>query len=298
MLNRDHESKNTRSAADIRQRKYALVQRLPTGDWWTSANTDIPGTDSKALTNSHTAHAELVSIIPSNLEPDALIPTLGEFYAGKKAPVKTKTPGPRNVSCGSFLDYGPFTSFAPTFDSEGSEIGCSKLGEVFWRKHEKGRMRERVRSILNQAPTQEIEADMDVDEVVPIDGARASTTQPVPESRATPQVEGESPAQPIPIDPALLEIDEAKKAIGALSPPEEELRSVETLLDNLGREKAINGLLEQNAKALLRLEALQVQRLIDEKDRSNIVSNESEEWKTGMLYITALLSPNVDQADR
>ena len=159
-------------------------------------------------------------------------------------------------------------------------------------------MRERVRSILNQAPTQEIEADMDVDEVVPIDGARASTTQPVPESRATPQVEGESPAQPIPIDPALLEIDEAKKAIGALSPPEEELRSVETLLDNLGREKAINGLLEQNAKALLRLEALQVQRLIDEKDGSNIVSNESEEWKTGMLYITALLSPNVDQADR
>src|SRR6202044_3682340 len=49
------------------KRKYALMQKLSGGEWWTSINSDLgaPTVDGKALKDLPTGHAELVAILPS-----------------------------------------------------------------------------------------------------------------------------------------------------------------------------------------------------------------------------------------
>lgn len=260
---------------------------MPNGDWWTSMSTDIPGTDAKALKDMHTSHAELVSILPSNSSNETIVPTLGEFFTGKIAPGKSKHSGPRYVSCGAFLDYGPYTSFAPSFDSEGGEVGPVKLGEVHWRRHERGKMREQARMLADRMRAQNatVDEDMDVDEGRPAhDVEIESVIQEMPSISRIQQEQDLPPAIPIAIDPALLS-EEVMKEVSAMSSiPEGEVKTLKTMLDDLGREGAISELLEKNAKALLRLEALQVERLGGEKGGSSTVSEETEEWKTGELF--------------
>lgn len=113
------------------------MQKLPSGEWWTSLNSDIisQGTDPKGLS---TGLAELVAIFPapssSSLPPE---PRTLKHYTSSRTPSGTLTPVPpkhRYVSRGSFLDYGPYSSFAPTFDQGGREIGRTVYGEVLWRE--------------------------------------------------------------------------------------------------------------------------------------------------------------------
>ena len=271
-------------AVNSRQRKYALVQRLPSGDWWTSSSADVPGSDSKALKDLRTAHAELVSVLPSISTPDASVPTLGEFYAGKRMLGKAKLPGPRYVSCGAFLDYGPYASFAPSFDSEGADAGRTSLEEVYWRKHEKGKMKQKATALVGRMHMLSTETDMDVDEADSVQKMHVVADVPqLPDSQTQRLDEDEPLPQSVPIDPALLEIDEAKSAVTTLSLPEDETKALQIMLDNLGREEAISDLLAKNAKALRRLEVLQHERLGGEDGSSSTVSEESEEWKIGEL---------------
>ena len=106
------------------------MQRLPFATWWSSLSSDLVPSDSKPLKDLFTANAELVAIFPSASAPAPAEPDLAESspvtlasYVPKKPPgYKSKLPGPRRVSCGAFLDYGPYASFAPVFEQDG-EIG-------------------------------------------------------------------------------------------------------------------------------------------------------------------------------
>ena len=111
------DSKPTPSSPQpARKPRYALVQHLPTGDWWTSLDSDsVSPSDSKPLTDLPTGHAELAAILPS---PSTSGSTRGKTLADYVRPkpfTALQMPGPRRVSCGKFLDYGPYASFAPTF---------------------------------------------------------------------------------------------------------------------------------------------------------------------------------------
>ncbi|KIJ68773.1 hypothetical protein HYDPIDRAFT_173418 [Hydnomerulius pinastri MD-312] len=132
-------------------RRYALMQRLPSGTWWSSLSSDLVPSGGKTLKDLPTANAELVAILPS---PSGMSPseaasgsavslaetpsiTLGSYVPKKPPGYKPKLPGPRRVSCGAFLDYGPFASFAPVFEQDGVELGRSAMGELFWRWEER-----------------------------------------------------------------------------------------------------------------------------------------------------------------
>ena len=100
--------------------------------------------DPKSL---YTAKAELVYIFPTASSAQlARRGTLGD-YGVKRAPdaVPTKPPPPQRVSCGKFLDYGPYASFAPSFDQDGVEVGRVGMGEVIFNQEMKRRFRAAVK---------------------------------------------------------------------------------------------------------------------------------------------------------
>jgi len=108
--------------------KYALLQHLPQGEYWSSfasSKDDIPDPSS-----FRTGHAELVAIVPEPAVAAADVPRLGSYHTKALPVYKDKLPKERRATVGSFLDYGPWQSFAPAFNHEGTEIGRRQLGEV------------------------------------------------------------------------------------------------------------------------------------------------------------------------
>ncbi|CAG7846205.1 SubName: Full=Uncharacterized protein {ECO:0000313/EMBL:CCA75231.1} [Serendipita indica DSM 11827] len=123
---------------DERKRKYALVQRLPSGDWWSSAT--VPRDGDVGLTRAAakmlaTKQAELVSIIPSQPIPADEMPL---FSSLKPTPVikprdesrKSITLPRKALPAPKLLDYGVFSTFAPYFDSENAEVGNDQIHQV------------------------------------------------------------------------------------------------------------------------------------------------------------------------
>ena len=221
------------------------MQKFPSGEWWTSLNSDIisQGTD---LKNLSTGHAELVAIFPapssSSLPPE---PRTLKHYTSSRTPSGTSTPVPpkhRYVSRGSFLDYGPYSSFAPTFDQGGREIGRAVYGEVLWRER---RNRLRVRTLKKRQSTEPNPLDVVMEE-------SGSTEQ-----RA---LGGE---------------DWHETLKGFLS-----VSSLESALDDLEVRDSVHELLERNARALVRLEELQLLRYGDPSGFKPVEVG-SEEWETG-----------------
>lgn len=252
------------------RRKYALVQRLPNGEWWTSLNLDVPNADVKDLTELNTAHADLVAILPTPAISSKPPPTLSSLELKGKTASKTKAPGHRRISCGAFLDYGPNTSFAPTFDSDGADLGVLSVSSVLWRKNEKEKMRkkaqilaERYRKRLADSAREEEEktTTMEVDGISEVTDVDKMTLT----SREDQEREKE---------------EELLKSVFG-----EESSSVQNLLDSAACEENVTALLRNNAKALLRLEELQWSRLGGEGGGSSTVEEGSEEWTIGE-YIT------------
>ena len=224
------------------------MQKLPSGEWWTSLNSDIipRGTDLKSLS---TGHAELVAIFPapssSSLPPE---PRTLKHYTSSRTPSGTSTPVPpkhRYVSRGSFLDYGPYSSFAPTFDQGGREIGRTVYGEVLWR--ERGN-RLRLKALKKKQLTESNISDVTM-------GEPGSTEQ----------------------DPSSGE-DWHETLKNFLS-----VSSLESALDGLEVQGSTQELLERNAKALARLEELQLSRYGDSAGFKPVEVG-SEEWETGSIY--------------
>jgi hypothetical protein len=231
----------------LRKRKYALMQKLPTGDYWTSLNSDTTA-DTKELKDLPLGYAELVAILPSTAPSlsSSPPPTLGSYKPKKPLAPRPKLPQPRQVSCGTFLDYGPYASFAPSFDQAGVEIGRAELGEVVWGKEE----RKRTRKAMAGQYMEDQSSDIEMVEVA-----------------------GRAEGSKVSVDEAL---------DGLLS--KEQIEGIKSTLGSLELEEAVHELLQRNRRALVRLEELQVARLGSEGGGSSEVEVGSEEWDTGKLF--------------
>jgi hypothetical protein len=223
------------------------MQKLPTGDYWTSLNSDA-SIDTKELKDLPLGYAELVAILPSTA-PCLLSnppPTLGSYKPKKVLAPRPKLPQPRQLSCGAFLDYGPYASFAPSFDQAGVEIGRAQLGEVVWGKEE----RKRARKAMAERCIEEDSGDIEMMEI----GGRA---------------EGSN----VSVDDAL---------DGLLS--KEQIEGIKSTLGSLELEEAVHELLQRNRRALERLEELQIARIASEGGGTSEVEVGSEEWDTGESF--------------
>lgn len=240
------------------RRKYALLQRLPTGDWWSSTNSSYPSLslEGKDVSSLGTGHAELVAVFPSaTVAPSEEQRTLGS-YVKKRPPVLSAAQNARRLTCGKFLDYGPYASFAPTFDQDGVEVGQATLSEVFWYRQLDRRRRERVltrRKQLEQQRQDEVAMD-GVDEPVVIESPGSSSQDKI------------------------VDLDLESSLDGLLSP--EQVTALKQALGSLELERAVDELLQRNARALARLEHLQAERLLSEGS-TKTVDVGSEEWDTG-----------------
>ena len=211
--------------------------------------------DTKPLKDISTANAELVAILPS---PSAPAPaetdsaetspvTLASYVPKKPPGYKTKLPGSRRVSCGTFLDYGSYASFAPVFDQDGVEVGRSAMGELYSRWEDRKKRWSNELSLVTQQPSNQI---------------------PEP-----PQLNGVDKPDKNGIDAESLE--------GLFS--SEQITLLKQALGSLELEAAVHELLERNANALKRLEDLQNKRLAKPGEFTPVEEG-SEEWDTGQSY--------------
>lgn len=238
-------------------KKYALMQRLPFGTWWTSLISDFVPSDSKTLKDLSTANAELVAILPSPsapapLEADSVqsSPVTLASYVPKKPPgYKLKLPGARRISCGTYLDYGPYASFAPVFEQDGVEVGRSVMGEIYSRWEDRKKRWSNELTLATQQPS-----DQATESVQP-NGIEKSKENGV--------------------------LDDEESLEGLFSP--EQVSLLKQALGSLELEAAVHELLERNATALKRLEDLQNQRL-SKPGEFTPVEEGSEEWDAGQSH--------------
>ncbi|KAH6917125.1 hypothetical protein BKA70DRAFT_1251399 [Coprinopsis sp. MPI-PUGE-AT-0042] len=243
------------SATDLR-RKYALVQHLPQGDYWTSLSADVSPATLKQLS---TGHAELVAILPSALSISTdPVPTLGSVSTCPLGPTRKIAPQ-RRVSTAAFLDYGPWSSFAPSVDHNGEVVGQRQLAEVIYQKEVKKRLAAELHREQIQARGS-IEVVEDEDVVM-----NGDVSEPGP---STPAVD---------IDAQLCEL---------LSP--EDAQAIKEAMGSLELENAVQELLERNQRALTRLEELQYRRYKNGVAGFTPVAEDSEEWETANAIMESL----------
>ncbi|KAH9486663.1 hypothetical protein JR316_0000728 [Psilocybe cubensis] len=224
---------------------YALVQHLPAGDYWSSVlHTDDPPK------NLHTANAELVAVLPTpSSSKDIPVPTLGSYSTKPLSPKKSPL-SQRRVTASGFLDYGLYTSFAPSFDEDGEVVGNEQLGQVLWYREERKRLRE-IRCQHREETSSVVEITPELRKsLLSQDGS--SSTNLVLES---------------------------------LLPPED-VESIKATLNSLELEKSVQTLLDRNQRALERLEELQFQRMT--KHPTSNAEENSEEWETAQAILDSL----------
>lgn len=242
------------------QRRYALLQSLPSGDWWTSINSGVAA-NAQNLKDLPTGHAELTAILPQSSSSSSTPPTLGRYQPQTTIFPRAARIAGRKLTAGSFLDYGPYASFAPTFAHDGKEIGKTQVGEVLWWKQKRARERARHALLEMERAAETREETMEADN---------TTSEPAVEEK---QVDS--------IDPALRELGESFE--GLLSDGESE--AIKSVLTDVELEKALSELLERNKKALKRLEELQRIRLSSADGASATAKEGSEEWEIGSFAV-------------
>lgn len=239
------------------------MQRLPTGDWWSSVNSSYSSLapEGKDLKDLPTSYAELVAVLPSASvsTPEPL--TLGH-YSKEKTFKSLNVPQQHELSCGSFLNYGPYASFAPTFEQNGVQVGRTGLSEVVWFQEKDRHKRARIRAYRLRLAAKAAQAEAEIG----AEGEDAET-----ESASTKQNEKEK-------DKA--QESEVDSLEGLLTP--EQIANIKSAAGSLELEDAISELLDRNARALSYLEALQWERLLSEDSKEVVV--DSEEWQTGNEY--------------
>ncbi|KAF9454967.1 hypothetical protein P691DRAFT_754093 [Macrolepiota fuliginosa MF-IS2] len=222
------------SSPSLQNRRYALVQHLPSGDYWSSLSSDPPA----IFKDIPTGHAELVSILPasSSSQSSKPVPTLASYNPAKSY-TKKLLPAQRRLTTGAFLDYGPCTSFAPSFDHDCQLVGRRELGEALWYKHERQAQRElELREWIEGRGS-----IMEVEEIQPKEAS----------------------------------IDVETEFDGILPP--EDVRNLKAALDNAELEKLVDELLTRNQRALIRLQELQIDRLTKQASTVTSVDESSEE---------------------
>jgi hypothetical protein len=239
-------------STDLTHKKYALMQHLPAGDYWTSLNADIHNSSKKLKDLLSLGHAELVAVfpVPSTSASATPVPTVGSYHVNKLATSAGQLPEHRQVSTGSFLDYGIWSSFAPSFNHSGEVAGRSEIGELLYRREQKKRAREEWKRERSEGSGN----IMEVDEETPNESKNG-------------QVQ-------------LADIDAQLE--GLL--PSDQVETLKDALSCLNLERAVNELLERNCRALQRLDELQKMRLSRPDGGSNPVDEGSEEWETGLFH--------------
>ncbi|KAM6498347.1 hypothetical protein JOM56_006295 [Amanita muscaria] len=161
-------------------KRYALVQHLPSGDYWTSLNADIHSS-TKQLKDLSLGNAELAAVFPTPSKSDSAtsVPLLGSYHTQKVASTTGQPAGQRRVPSGTFLDYGLWSSFAPSFDHGYQVVGRRKLGELLYHREKKWEARNQEESIQSasivevedNADSGEFHTDTDakLDELLPSD---------------------------------------------------------------------------------------------------------------------------------
>jgi len=230
-------------------KRYALMQHLPSGDYWTSLNADIHNS-TKQLMDLSLGNADLVAVFPTPSKSGSAssAPTLGSYHANKVTTSMNQVTEQRRVSSGTFLDYGSWASFAPTFDHDGQAVGRSELGELLYYQQQRRKAWEHLRVQGRDEEIVELK-DWTQDNV------------PGPEK---------GQLEPIDIDAELED----------LLPPHL-VKSLKDVLKCLDLENAVTELVERNSKALRRLEELQKDRLLSADGGSSRAEEGSEEWEIG-----------------
>ncbi|KAF4572526.1 hypothetical protein EYR36_007033 [Pleurotus pulmonarius] len=256
------------------QKRYALKQRLPTGDWWTSLASS--SSDPQSLKALSTGLSELVVSLPTPSAPTAVsvtpsssassskpstssttsvVPSLGSYTYLKAPPLKAKPwPVRRVKTTGSFLDYGPCASFAPTFSQDGAEVGRQQLGEFLWRKEQ--RRKERHANLQQDMESRATAIEVDDDDIIDPELRKASQSKD----------------------------SELEEALTELLPPQE-VDIIKSALDSLELESAVQELLDRNARALARLQKMQRKRLLR---KEYAVAEGSEEFDTAKAIMDSL----------
>lgn len=232
------------------RRKYALMQRLPNGDWWTSASHASRGLTRKEAAELVKGQAELVAILPSAHSAPEDQPKLGDYLLAKKekSSSKSKTTNlqltPRKLASGTFLDYGPYMSFAPSFDSDAAEVGREALGEIYHARTIKREIRKQYFKSLHRAVSQTLDSD-----VMQIDGHESTSNTDTLEAQ-------------------IAEFFSENDAPG-----------LKAFVEDMQLEEQVSELLKRNSTALENLCELQMLRL----NKGGTVEEGSEEWELGKL---------------
>ncbi|KAJ4485515.1 hypothetical protein J3R30DRAFT_3696878 [Lentinula aciculospora] len=231
--------------------RYALLQHLPSGDYWTSLSSETSLSELKALPKGF---SELVSILPSPYPSTSTsnIPTLGSYHKGVLPASKNKAPPARQVSSGSFLDYGIYASFAPSFDQESEELGRQELGQILYTRRTKAQKAKQLKRLTAEREKERL----------------TRSNSPMAED----EVQEIKPA--VDVDTELEE----------LLPPDQ-VEAIKSGLGSLELEFAVSELLDRNKRALRRLQELQIERLMADGGGSSRPQEGSEEWDTGTILV-------------
>ncbi|KAJ3724266.1 hypothetical protein DFJ43DRAFT_1003162 [Lentinula guzmanii] len=248
-------NKPSTSTSHIHQKpRYALVQHLPSGDYWTSLSSETSTSELKTLPKGY---SELVSILPSPYPSTSTsdVPTLGSYHKSALLPSKNKPPSARQVSSGSFLDYGVYASFAPSFDQESEELGRQELGQILYARETK-----KIKKAKQLKRWTEKEKERLTRDVSPIADDEVQEIKPV-----------------IDVDAELEELL-----------PLEQVQAIKSGLGSLELEFAVSELLERNKRALRRLQELQTERLLTDGGGSSRPQEGCEEWDTAQAILDSL----------
>ena len=259
-----------------RKRKYALVQRLPTGDWWSS--TTIPRNGEVGLTKAAARalpikQAELVSIVPSQPIPAEDMPPFSslkpaQVIKSREDPKKSITLPNRTLPAPKLLDYGVYSTFAPYFDSENTEVGNDQIHQLV---HE-SLQRRKARALRKQMMEKQnrLEQTESASHGPAVDNQTGANEKAIAEPEKDVDMEagdkighevskamdGLSIMQSnVPTDDALMSL------LGHV--PENEMEVLRQAFDALRAEIGVSDLLEQNAIALENLINLQRERLVN-----------------------------------
>lgn len=245
----DSQQASTSSSPQQAPRRYALVQHLPQGDYWTSLSSSVFPTFNDDAPDLATGFADLVAVFPHPYSSTTQVPNLGSYHKVPVVPLNKTLPEPRKITAGSFLDYGPWTSFAPTFELEHSDLGRTELGQVYYDRELKKRAAAKRRHLLLLAAERMEKEDHLMSSPEELTSARISS----------------------------LQVD------GLLSP--EDVENLKSFLDDVELLRSVEELLARNLKALLKLEELQTLRLQKEGAEASVIEQDSEEWETGLSHI-------------
>lgn len=151
------------------------------------------------------------------------------------------------MTTGAFLDYGPYSSFAPCFENAGEIVGQRQLSEFIYQKeHKRKEIEQRQQDQKQPSTSAQANSEGEKDVVMNVE--------------SMPQISDED--------------------LNSLLPPEE-VKAFKETLGSLELENAVTTLLERNSRALKRLEELQMRRFSEGGSTIRPVEEGSEEWETG-----------------